>query len=135
MQHLSSLYKDRPMTPQETLIYWTEYVIRHKGATHLQSETVDMPFYQYFLLDILLFLLIILLILIWISYLILKIIFQYCLKTLKHPRKADSKKLNWTDFNILTNRVFYYFWNTNDLQVKTVFTYPNHIHSTENVKW
>ncbi|KAH8349074.1 hypothetical protein KR084_004051 [Drosophila pseudotakahashii] len=40
----SSLYRDRPMTARESLIYWTEYVIRHHGAAHLQSPLVHMNF-------------------------------------------------------------------------------------------
>jgi glucuronosyltransferase len=36
----------------DTAIFWTEYVIRHKGAPHLRSAAVDLPWYQYLLLDI-----------------------------------------------------------------------------------
>ncbi|XP_016991507.1 UDP-glucosyltransferase 2-like [Drosophila rhopaloa] len=38
----SSLYRDRPMTARESVVYWTEYVIRHHGAAHLQSPLVHM---------------------------------------------------------------------------------------------
>jgi len=41
------------MSPLETAVYWTEYVIRHKGAPHLQSVAVGMPWYQYYLIDVL----------------------------------------------------------------------------------
>ncbi|XP_068151179.1 UDP-glycosyltransferase UGT5-like [Drosophila tropicalis] len=40
----STLYRDRPLTARESLIYWTEYVIRHHGAKHLQSPVVHMNF-------------------------------------------------------------------------------------------
>jgi glucuronosyltransferase len=33
-------------------VFWTEYVIRHKGATHMRSAVLDLAWYQYFLLDI-----------------------------------------------------------------------------------
>jgi glucuronosyltransferase len=33
-------------------VYWTEYVIRHKGASHLRSAVLDLNWYQYFLLDV-----------------------------------------------------------------------------------
>jgi len=33
-------------------VYWTEYVIRHKGAPHLRSAVLDLDWYQYFLLDV-----------------------------------------------------------------------------------
>jgi glucuronosyltransferase len=36
----------------EQAVYWTEYVIRHKGAPHLRSAVLDLAWYQYFLLDV-----------------------------------------------------------------------------------
>ncbi|CAI6351304.1 unnamed protein product [Macrosiphum euphorbiae] len=48
----SNRFKDRPMTPQQSVVYWTEYVIRHKGAPHLKSHALNLTWYQYFLLDI-----------------------------------------------------------------------------------
>lgn len=53
---LSVRYKDRPMSPLDTAVYWTEYVIRHKGAHHLKTAAVHMPWYQYLLLDVIAFL-------------------------------------------------------------------------------
>ncbi|KAK7579965.1 hypothetical protein V9T40_000594 [Parthenolecanium corni] len=49
---ISELIKDQPMSPQESVVYWTEYVIRHNGAKHLQSPGAEMPLYQYLLLDV-----------------------------------------------------------------------------------
>ncbi|KAG8336178.1 hypothetical protein J6590_050380, partial [Homalodisca vitripennis] len=34
---LSERFRDRPMSPLDTAVYWTEYVLRHKGARHLRS--------------------------------------------------------------------------------------------------
>ena len=51
-QHLSRIYRDQPLTPLEQAVYWTEYVIRHKGAPHLRSAVLDLTWYQYFLLDV-----------------------------------------------------------------------------------
>ena len=53
---LSYRYKDRPMSPADTAVYWIEYVIRHKGAAHLKTAAVHMPLYQYLLLDVIAFL-------------------------------------------------------------------------------
>ncbi|EDW46337.1 GM23331 [Drosophila sechellia] len=39
-----SLYRDRPASARDLLIFWTEYVIRHHGAAHLQSPLVHMDF-------------------------------------------------------------------------------------------
>jgi glucuronosyltransferase len=33
-------------------VFWTEYVIRHKGAPHMRSAALDLLWYQYFLLDV-----------------------------------------------------------------------------------
>ncbi|XP_072384379.1 uncharacterized protein [Diabrotica undecimpunctata] len=52
MEQLSSRFRDRPLSPLDTAIYWVEYVIRHKGAPHMKTAAVDMPFYQYYLLDV-----------------------------------------------------------------------------------
>ncbi|KAG8272878.1 hypothetical protein J6590_032030 [Homalodisca vitripennis] len=45
------------MSPLDTAVYWTEYVLRHKGGRHLRSAAVDMPWYQLWLLDVALVLL------------------------------------------------------------------------------
>ncbi|XP_046661745.1 UDP-glucosyltransferase 2-like isoform X2 [Homalodisca vitripennis] len=52
MRRLSQQFRDRPMTPLQTAVYWTEYVIRHQGAPHLRPASVNMPLYQYLLLDV-----------------------------------------------------------------------------------
>lgn len=46
MLSLRSLIKDRPQDPMENAIWWTEFVIRHKGAPHLHSTTADEPWYR-----------------------------------------------------------------------------------------
>ncbi|KAL1453033.1 hypothetical protein WDU94_007209 [Cyamophila willieti] len=53
-KRLQAQYRDRPMSAMETAIYWTDYVIRHKGAPHLRTAAVHMPWYQLLCLDILL---------------------------------------------------------------------------------
>jgi len=44
VKSFSTLYRDRPMTARESFLYWTEYVIRHHGAAHLQSPVLHMSF-------------------------------------------------------------------------------------------
>ncbi|XP_039493155.1 UDP-glucosyltransferase 2-like [Drosophila santomea] len=44
VKSFSTLYRDRPMSARESFLYWTEYVIRHHGAAHLQSPVVHMTF-------------------------------------------------------------------------------------------
>nr|WIG62511.1 UDP-glucuronosyltransferase 2B2-like protein [Rhopalosiphum padi] len=38
----SERFKDRPMSPAESVVYWTEYVVRHKGAPHLKSHALNL---------------------------------------------------------------------------------------------
>jgi len=58
-KELSERFRDRPMSPLDTAIYWVEYVARHKGAHHLRTAAVGMPWYQYVLLDVTVFIAII----------------------------------------------------------------------------
>ena len=41
---ISEIFNDRPRTPQEEVVYWTEYVARHNGAPHLQAASVNLNF-------------------------------------------------------------------------------------------
>lgn len=54
----SKLLRDQPEHPLDRAIYWTEYVLRHKGAYHLQSPAKEYSFLQYYLIDVTLFCLI-----------------------------------------------------------------------------
>ena len=54
MQQLSHIFKNRPMTPQESVVFWTEYVIKYNGAPHLKTLGQDMPIHEYLMLDIIL---------------------------------------------------------------------------------
>jgi glucuronosyltransferase len=51
-RRLSRIFRDRPQTAMETAIFWTEYVIRHRGAPHLRTAAADLHWAQYLLLDI-----------------------------------------------------------------------------------
>lgn len=41
------------MKSLDKVIWWMEYVIRHKGAKHLKCPRADIPWWKYYLLDIL----------------------------------------------------------------------------------
>ena len=60
MQRLSRLHRDRPMQPLDSAIFWTEFVMRHKGAAHLRTESYKMPWYSYHSLDVIAFLAVVL---------------------------------------------------------------------------
>ncbi|XP_022163790.1 UDP-glucuronosyltransferase 2B4-like [Myzus persicae] len=54
MKKLQQLYNDRPQSPLETAVYWTEYVIRNKNKSKelLKSQKVHLNLYQSNLIDI-----------------------------------------------------------------------------------
>ncbi|XP_023933234.1 2-hydroxyacylsphingosine 1-beta-galactosyltransferase isoform X2 [Lingula anatina] len=50
---LSELLKDTPMSGQDELLYWINYVIRHNGSSHFHSQAAyRLNWVQYFLLDV-----------------------------------------------------------------------------------
>jgi len=51
-QIASDRFKDRPMSPSESVVYWTEYVLSHNGAPHLKSHSLNLTWYQYLLVDV-----------------------------------------------------------------------------------
>ena len=54
--HISGLLKDRRRTPLQETCDWLEYVLRHGGARHLRAQVFNIPWYQYYLLDVMAFL-------------------------------------------------------------------------------
>ncbi|CAD7078260.1 unnamed protein product [Hermetia illucens] len=52
----SRIFRDRPLSARDTAAYWMEYVLRHKGAKHLQSPAIHMNAIQYYGLDVIAFL-------------------------------------------------------------------------------
>ncbi|KAG7482261.1 UDP-glucuronosyltransferase 2C1-like isoform X2 [Solea senegalensis] len=81
MQRLSRLHRDKPMQPLDTAIFWIEFVMRHKGAAHLRTESYRMPWYSYHSVDVVLFLVaVVLLILGTFAALIRCLCFKLCLR-------------------------------------------------------
>ncbi|CAI6346307.1 unnamed protein product [Macrosiphum euphorbiae] len=64
----SKIFKDRPMSPASQVVYWTEYVLRHKGAPHLTSHAMNLSWYQYYLLDIIALILVFIIVVVFLSY-------------------------------------------------------------------
>jgi glucuronosyltransferase len=52
MLKFSAISKDLPEKSLDKAIWWTEYVLRHNGARHLRSVLLDLTWYQYLLLDV-----------------------------------------------------------------------------------
>lgn len=81
------LFRDRPQHPLDTAIFWVEYVIRHKGAKHMQSPAAYLPWYQYHSVDVIAFYLIVF----WIVFQLVKFITKRAWR-LVCRKKSKSKK-------------------------------------------
>uniref|UniRef100_A0A668W0P1 UDP-glucuronosyltransferase n=1 Tax=Oreochromis aureus TaxID=47969 RepID=A0A668W0P1_OREAU len=57
MKELSSIQRDQPMKPLDRAMFWIEFVMRHKGAAHLRTESYKMSSIQYYSMDVAAFLL------------------------------------------------------------------------------
>ncbi|XP_062327945.1 UDP-glucuronosyltransferase 2A2-like [Osmerus eperlanus] len=80
MQRLSRLHRDQPMKPLDSALFWIEFVMRHKGASHLRTESYKMPWYVYHSIDVMAFLLTIGIISMLIFSAVLRSCFRMCLK-------------------------------------------------------
>ncbi|XP_055547923.1 UDP-glucosyltransferase 2-like [Wyeomyia smithii] len=52
IERLGKLVRDQPMRPVEKAVWWTEYVIRHQGASHYRYKAAQMPVWQYHYYDV-----------------------------------------------------------------------------------
>lgn len=85
---ISRAYNDRPLSPLDTAIFWTEYVIRHRGAAHLRSAALDLTWYQYLLLDVLAVLLCVVVFVFTVTFYVTKITIGFVLR----HRSTQKKK-------------------------------------------
>uniref|UniRef100_A0A8C6SM74 Glucuronosyltransferase n=1 Tax=Neogobius melanostomus TaxID=47308 RepID=A0A8C6SM74_9GOBI len=57
MKRLSELHRDQPMKPMDKAMFWIEFVMRHRGAKHLITESYKLSKIQYYCIDVAVFLL------------------------------------------------------------------------------
>nr|QIK00368.1 UDP-glycosyltransferase [Xylotrechus quadripes] len=89
-KELSERFRDRPLPPLETAIYWVEYVARHKGAPHMRTAAVNMPFYKYYLIDVISFLLLVISTLTYLTYIVIRLIVRTVLKSSSSAKVKTS---------------------------------------------
>ncbi|KAH8262908.1 hypothetical protein KR044_001794, partial [Drosophila immigrans] len=89
VETFSALYRDRPLTARQSVLYWTEYVLRHHGAAHLQSPLLQMNFIASNNLDIYALLAAVLIVFIFISKFVLTLI----IRRLKGNPKKNMDKI------------------------------------------
>lgn len=83
VRRLSRLHLDRPMSAMNTATFWAEYVIRHRGAKHMQSKGVYLNWFQLHSFDVIG---LILLILITTISILFGCITYICLKIWRRPK-------------------------------------------------
>lgn len=88
VQGISTLFRDRPQTALETAIYWTEYVIRYRGAPHLQSHALHLNFLQQNSLDVIAFLAVV----IFIIFKVCALALCFCCRRISKSKGSSSKK-------------------------------------------
>ncbi|XP_041457002.1 UDP-glucuronosyltransferase 2C1-like [Lytechinus variegatus] len=74
-KRISAILRDRPMTAADTSAYWIEHMIKH-GVDYLRPSSLDLPFYQLYLIDVFLFLFALIFIVCWIFVKALNAYFQ-----------------------------------------------------------
>ncbi|XP_044592525.1 UDP-glucosyltransferase 2-like isoform X8 [Cotesia glomerata] len=90
MKKVSEKFKDGPMSPLDTAVYWIEYVIRH-GKTALRSPAVNMYWWQVALVDVYVFLTITALVIVFVTVKIVRFISKILSPAVNTPH---SKKVN-----------------------------------------
>lgn len=87
-KRLSKAFKDRPASPLETAIWWTEYVARGNGLPYVKSEAITMPWHERYLVDVYAVLLLLFLLALYVQYRVVK----YAFARVMRSEDADSKR-------------------------------------------
>ena len=87
--YISGLLKDRRRTPLQETCDWIEYVLRHGGARHLRPQVFNIPWYQYYLLDVMAFLAAIIVLVGMVIMLICRCLCRLCCKKSENKPKKE----------------------------------------------
>uniref|UniRef100_W5KVM0 glucuronosyltransferase n=1 Tax=Astyanax mexicanus TaxID=7994 RepID=W5KVM0_ASTMX len=86
MVKLSAIHNDRPIEPLDLAVFWTEFVMRNKGAGHLRPAAHDLNWFQYHSLDVIGFLLFVMVI-------VVMVLIRCCVFCLRRcGRKLQKRK-------------------------------------------
>jgi glucuronosyltransferase len=88
---ISARFIDRPMKPQDTVVYWTEFAHRHKGAPHLKAAGNSLSFIEFHLIDVYATLFVLGLVILYVNYLSLRFAVR---KIFKSKSRNDKLKRN-----------------------------------------
>lgn len=51
-KQFAARFRDRPLTPQQSVVYWTEFAARNRYSRYLNSAASDLNFIQLHLIDV-----------------------------------------------------------------------------------
>jgi len=80
---LKDVLLDQPLHPLENTVWWLEYLLRHPGNKRMRSPALDLYWFQYFLLDVLLAIISIMFTVLAILYLAIRFCVNICRRKLK----------------------------------------------------
>lgn len=89
MDYRSKLFKNRITDPVNTAAFWIEHILEHKGAPHLKSAAEELSWFEYFLIDVILFIFVLLIIFIY----LLRFMLILSLHIIKRFMKMNSTYL------------------------------------------
>lgn len=75
----SQLFRDRLVKPLDEAMYWVKHVMKHKNTTHLKSAAVQLAWYEFYGVDVI----IILLAVTFLTLLAMKLLIARILRTLR----------------------------------------------------
>ncbi|XP_052004353.1 UDP-glucuronosyltransferase-like [Xyrauchen texanus] len=87
MTKLSAIHRDHPIEPLDQAVFWTEFVMRHKGAEHLRPAAHELNWIQYHCLDVVGFLILILVTVIFVTFKSCMFCFRKCFRKTKKNKK------------------------------------------------
>lgn len=78
VKEVGAIFRDTPMHSLDKAVYYSEYVIRHKGAKHLQSPGKKLYWFQRDLWDVTAFLALVSLLALYLVWKIISCPFKLC---------------------------------------------------------
>lgn len=86
--YIGQLIKDQPMTGLEKVVWWTEYVIRNRGAEHLKNPRAEVSWFEFLIIDVVAFLLSLFVVLLFAAYKISRILYGLVIRSRKAKQKS-----------------------------------------------
>ncbi|TRY73509.1 hypothetical protein TCAL_01550 [Tigriopus californicus] len=75
-----AIFRDQPIQPIDKAVYWTEFIMRHKGAPHLQVAHTHLNWFQKNLVDVYVFLVLSFIVIVSVLVKASSYLYQYLLK-------------------------------------------------------